>query len=89
MVNLQARPAMAKKYNVAPYDVDARKANPFWDVVLEVLDGKQASWPVSGQMAAAQKVTTEAFESVMLGKRTPAEGVKFAQDEVAKAFRAD
>ena len=87
MVQLQSRPAMVKAYNEAPNDADARKGNPYWDVVLEVLNGKQANWPVSGYMAAAQKVTTEAFESVMLGKRTPEEGVKFAQEEVVKAFQ--
>ena len=89
MVELQSRPAMVKAYNQAPHDVAARKGNPFWDVVLEVLNGKQASWPVSDKMSAAQKVTTEMFESVVLDVRTPEEAVKWAQSEVVKVFKGD
>jgi ABC-type glycerol-3-phosphate transport system substrate-binding protein len=86
MVELQSRPAMVKAFNVAPHDAVARQGNPYWDIVLEVLEGQQASWPVSDKMIAAQAITTETFESVMLGQRTPEEGVAWAQEEVVKIF---
>lgn len=89
MVDLQARPAMVKKYNVAPYDAAARKGNPYWDVVLEILNGKQATYPVSDKLAGAQKISQEAFESIMLKKRTAAEGIKWAQDELVKVFKEE
>jgi multiple sugar transport system substrate-binding protein len=86
MVELQSRPAMVQAFNVAPHDAVARQGNPYWDIVLEVLEGQQASWPVSDKMIAAQAITTETFESVMLGQRTPEEGVAWAQEEVVKIF---
>jgi ABC-type glycerol-3-phosphate transport system substrate-binding protein len=87
MVDLQARPAMVKKYNEAPYDAAARKSNPYWDIVLEILNGKQVAYPVSDKLGAASKVITEAFESVMLDKRSVKDGAAFAQAEVVKLFK--
>jgi ABC-type glycerol-3-phosphate transport system substrate-binding protein len=87
MVDLQARPAMVKKYNEAPYDAAARKSNPYWDIVLEILNGKQVGYPVSEQLGAATKLVNEAFESVMLDKRTVKEAATWAQQEVVKLFK--
>ena len=87
MVDLQARPAMIKKYNVAPYDAAARKGNPYWDIVLEILNGKQVAYPVSDKLGAAGKIITEAFESVMLDKRSVKDGAAWAQAEVVKLFK--
>ena len=86
MVDLQARPAMVKKYNEAPFDAQARKSNPYWDIVLEILNGKQVTYPVSDKLLAVSKVINEAFESVMLEKRSVKEGAAFAQAEVVKLF---
>jgi len=84
MVELQARPAMVKEYNEAPYDAKAREGNPYWDIVLEILNGKQASYPVTDKQAQFYSVINEAFESVMLEQRTPEEAVAWAQDEVVR-----
>ncbi|MGQ9631625.1 MAG: ABC transporter substrate-binding protein [bacterium] len=89
MVELQARPAMVKKYNEPPYDALARKNNPHWDIVLEILKGKHVSFPVSDRLGAARNLLNEAFESVMLKKRTPAEGVSWAQKELVKIFQEE
>ena len=78
---------MVKKYNEAPHDAAARKSNPYWDIVLEILNGKQATYPVSDKLGAASKVITEAFESVMLDKRSVKDGAAFAQAEVVKLFK--
>jgi ABC-type glycerol-3-phosphate transport system substrate-binding protein len=86
MVELQARPAMVKAFNEAPHDAKAREGNPYWDTVLEILNGNQASYPVSDVLGSANSVMGEAFESVMLDVRTPEEAVSWAQEEVEKVF---
>jgi ABC-type glycerol-3-phosphate transport system substrate-binding protein len=84
MVELQARPAMIKAYNEAPHDAKARAGNPYWDIVLEILNGKHASYPVTDKQAQWDSVIGEAFESVMLGQRTPEAAVSWAQGEVVR-----
>ena len=86
MVEIQGRPAMVKSYNEAPYDAAAREQNPYWNEVLEILSGTQASFPVSDKLGAAQRTTGEAFESVLLGQRTVEEGAAWAQAEVVAIF---
>lgn len=86
MVELQGRPAMVKEYNVAPYDANARELNPYWDVVLSILEGPQVSFPVSEALETAKSTLTEAFESVMLEQRTPEEALAWAQEEVTSIF---
>ncbi len=87
MVDMQSRPAMVKEYNEAPYDEAARAGNPYWDIVLEILNGKQVSYPVSDKLTPYVKLMTEAFDSVMLQQRTPEEAANWAQEEVVKAFQ--
>jgi ABC-type glycerol-3-phosphate transport system substrate-binding protein len=89
MVDLQGRPAMIKAYNEAPHDAAAREQNPYWDEALAVLNGKQASLPVSDKIGTAQNLLTEAFESVMLEQQTPDEAVSWAQEEVVKLFQEE
>jgi ABC-type glycerol-3-phosphate transport system substrate-binding protein len=86
MVELQGRPAMIKSYNEAPYDEQAREQNPYWDEVLEILNGTQVSFPVSAGLDSVKNVLAETFESVMLGQRTPEEALTWAQDEVISVF---
>lgn len=86
MVQLQGRPAMVKAFNEAPYDAAAREKNPYWDEVLEILNGKQMSYPVSDKLGAAKSLISEAWESVMLEQRKPKEGADWAQEEVVKIF---
>lgn len=82
MVELQGRPSMIKAYNEAPHDEAAREQNPYWDQVLEILNGPQVSMPVIGGLASVNSVLTEMFESVMLGQRTVEEALPWAQAEV-------
>jgi len=82
MVDLQGRPAMIKEYNEAPYDEAAREQNPYWDEVLEILNGTQVSVPVIAGLGSVNNVLREAFESVMLGQRTVEEALPWAQAEV-------
>lgn len=82
MVELQGRPAMIKAYNEAPHDAAAREQNPYWDAVLEILNGTQVSVPVIAGLGSVNNVLREAFESVMLGQRTAEEALPWAQAEV-------
>jgi hypothetical protein len=74
---------------MAPYDSAARKTNPYWDEVLEILNGRHVSFPVSDRLGAARNLLNEAFESVMLKKRSPADGVSWAQRELVKIFKEE
>ena len=89
MVQLQGRPAMVKEYNMAPYDAAAREKNPYWDEVLEVLNGKHMSWPVSDKLGEAKRITSEAFGLIMLGESTIEEAADWAQEEVVSVFAED
>lgn len=86
MVEQQGRPAMVKAYNEAPYDAQAREVNPYWDQVLDILNGPQVSFPVSEALASVTATLSEAFESVMLEQRSPEDALAWAQDEVTALF---
>jgi multiple sugar transport system substrate-binding protein len=86
MVEMQARPAMVKEYNEAPYDAKAREENPYWEQVLEILNGPQVSFPVSEGLESAKNALAEAFEMVMLEQNSPEEALAWAQTEVSRIF---
>lgn len=82
-MKIQARPAMVRKYNQAPYDADQRKENPYWDTVLDILNST-VSYPSSDKLGEVDKLVNEAYDNVVAKKMKPDEAVGWLDTQIQK-----
>ena len=84
----QSRPAMVKKYNLAPFDGPLREANPVWDATLAVFD-TSIRLPMSAATSEIATIVGEAVDRVRAKQQTPADALKeAAQKSQAAAEKA-